>query len=80
VARGWESKSVELQQEDATLITAEPKRALTPEQRGIESRKQGLRLSRSRILEQIRSVENPRYRKILEQALAEVEEQIMRLS
>jgi len=79
VARGWESKSVELQQEDATLTTPEPKRDLTPEQKGIESRKQGLKLSRSRILEQIRSVENPRYRTILEQALAELDEQIMRL-
>lgn len=79
MARGWESKSVELQQEDATLTTAEPKRDLTPEQRGIESRKQGLKLSRSRILEQIRSVENPRYRKILEQALAELDQRITRL-
>jgi hypothetical protein len=80
VARGWESKSVELQQQDATFTTAEPKPDLTPQQREIESRKQGLKLSRSRILEQIRSVENPRYRKILEQALAELDEQIMRLS
>ena len=78
VARGWESKSVELQQEDASLTT-EPKRDLTPEQKGLESRKQGLKLSRSRILEQIRSVENARYRKILEQALAELDKQIMRL-
>ena len=80
VARGWESKSVELQQEDATLTTAEPKRDLTPQQRVIESRKQGLKLSRSRILEQLHSVENPRYRKILEQALAELDQQIMELS
>jgi hypothetical protein len=80
VARGWESKSVELQQEDATLTTAEPKPDLTPQQRGIESRKQGLKLSRSRILEQLHSVENPRYRKTLEQALAELDEQIMRLN
>jgi hypothetical protein len=78
VARGWESKSVELQQEDESLTT-EPKRDLTPEQKGLESRKQGLKLSRSRILEQIRSVENARYRKILEQALAELDDQIMRL-
>ena len=78
MARGWESKSVELQQEDESLTT-EPKRDLTPEQKGLESRKQGLKLSRSRILEQIRSVENARYRKILEQALAELDEQLMRL-
>jgi len=79
VARGWESKSVELQQDDAGSATGEPKRHLTPEQREIESRKEGFKLSRSRILEQLQSTENPRYRKILEQALAVLDEQIARL-
>ena len=79
VARGWESKSVELQQDDATSSPGEPKRHLTPEQREIESRKEGLKLSRSRILEQLRSAENLHYRKILEQALAVLDEQITRL-
>jgi hypothetical protein len=78
VARGWESKSVELQQEDARSAD-EPKRHLTPEQREIESRREGLKLSRSRILEQIQSTENPRYRKILEQALAALDEQTIQL-
>jgi hypothetical protein len=79
VARGWESKSVELQQDDASSSTGEPKRRLTPQQRAIESRKEGLKLSRSRILEQLHSAENPRYRTILEQALAVLDEQIVRL-
>jgi hypothetical protein len=79
VARGWESKSVELQQEDARSAQ-EPKPRLTPEQREIESRKEGLRLSRNRILEQLHAAENPRYRKILEDTLAELDEQISRLS
>jgi hypothetical protein len=79
VARGWESKSVELQQDDARSA-AEPKRHLTPEQREIESRKEGLKLSRSRILEQLHSTQNPLYRKTLEQALAMLDEQISRLS
>jgi hypothetical protein len=79
VARGWESKSVELQQQDASLSAGEPKRHLTPEQKGIESRKEGLKLCRSRILEQLHTVQNYRYRKILEQALAELDEQIARL-
>jgi hypothetical protein len=78
VARGWESKSVELQQDDARS-TKEPKRRLTSEESAIESRKEGLKLSRSRVLEQLRSAENPRYRKILEQALAVLDEQITRL-
>jgi hypothetical protein len=79
VARGWESKAVESQQDDARLPAGEPKRRLTPEQREIQSRKEGLQLSRSRILEQLHSTENPRYRKILEQALAGLDEQIIRL-
>jgi hypothetical protein len=80
VARGWESKSVELQQDDASSSsTGERKRHLTPAQREIESRKEGLKLSRRRILEQLQSAENPRYRKILEHALAELDEQITRL-
>ena len=78
VARGWESKSVELQQDDARS-TAEPNRHLTPAQKEIESRQQGLKLSRSRVLEQLHSTENPLYRKTLEQALAALDEQISRL-
>jgi hypothetical protein len=78
VARGWESKSVELQQDDARSAV-EPKPRLTPEQREIESRKEGLKLSRSRILGQLRAAENPRYRKILEQTLGELDQQIGRL-
>jgi hypothetical protein len=79
VARGWESKSVELQQEDARSA-GEPKRHLTPEQREVEGRKKGLHLSRSRILEQLNSAENPRYRTTLEQALAALDEQISQLN
>jgi hypothetical protein len=78
VARGWESKSVEQQQDDARSPD-QPRRSLTAEQRETETRKEGLKLSRSRVLEQIHSAENPRYRKILEQALTELDEQISRL-
>ena len=79
VARGWESKSVELQQQEASLSSGDDRRRLTPEQKEIESHREGLKLSRSRILEQVRSAPNPRYRQILEQALAELDEQIVRL-
>jgi hypothetical protein len=78
VARGWESKSVELQQDDASP-TGEPKRSLTPEERKIESRKEGLKLSRSRILAQLQAATNPRYRTILEEELAAIDEQIVQL-
>lgn len=78
VARGWESKSVELQQDDARS-TEEPRRSLSLAQRKIESQKEGLKLSRSRILAQLDSATNPRYRQILGQALAEVDERITQL-
>jgi hypothetical protein len=78
VARGWESKSVELQQADARSAGQVNPR-LTPQQRKIESRRQGLKLSRSRILQQIEFAGNPHYRTVLQQALAELDEQISRL-
>jgi hypothetical protein len=79
VARGWESKSVELQQDDARSSAGKDKPRLTLQQKEIESRKEGLKLSRSRMIEQIRSTESPRYRKVLEQALAVLDQQISEL-
>jgi hypothetical protein len=75
VARGWESKSIELQQDDARA-PEEHKPRLSPKEKDIESRREGLRLSRSRVLEQIQSTGNARYRAILEQALAVLDEKI----
>jgi hypothetical protein len=79
VARGWESKSIESQQDDARS-TAEPKHRLSLQQRDLESRKQALQLARSRTLQQIHSTENPRYRTILERALKELDEQLAKLA
>jgi hypothetical protein len=75
VARGWESKSVELQQDEARS-SAEPKSRMTIEQKKNQARKEGLRLTRSRILAQLHSSENSRYRQMLERSLAEIEEQL----
>jgi hypothetical protein len=78
VARGWESKSVESQQDDAKS-TGEPGRRQTAGPKEAESRKESLKLSRSRMLEQLHAAEHPRYRKILEQALAAIDEQLRQL-
>jgi hypothetical protein len=79
VARGWESKSVEEQQAAANDTSAKPKPRLTSEQKVAECRKEGLRLSRSRIIQQIDAATNPRYREILTQALANLDDQIRAL-
>ena len=78
MARGWESKAVELQQEEAGTVQ-QTRRALSQEQRILESQKHGLELSRSRILQQMHPGTDPRYRKILEQALADLEQQLKKL-
>lgn len=79
MARGWESKSVEQQQAEATSPTDKTRRRLTPEQLAIQRRKQGLLLSRQRVLQQLEAAENPNHRKMLENALSDLDFQIAQL-
>jgi delta 1-pyrroline-5-carboxylate dehydrogenase len=75
MARGWESKSVE-QQQDEAASKKEHREVLTPEQIAERQRRQGLELSRQRILQQLQAACNPRHRQMLEAALAELEAQL----
>lgn len=79
MARGWESKSVEQQQAEATNPTDKTRRRLTPEQLAIQRSKQGLLLSRHRVLQQLEAAENPNHRKMLENALSDLDFQIAQL-
>lgn len=75
MARGWESKSVEQQQEEAA--TAKTRGApLTAEQAAAQQRRQGLLLSRQRVLQQLGAASNPRHRQMLETALADLDAQL----
>jgi hypothetical protein len=77
MARGWESKSVEEQQAGARANSFSPSRkARTPEEIARQKRNDALRLSRSRIVQQLESAENPNYRKTLEAALADLDRQL----
>jgi len=76
MARGWESKSVEQQQESAAFDEGPAKPRLTPAQIATEQRRQTLQLSRRRILQQLEVAPNPRHRQMLEAALADLDEQI----
>jgi hypothetical protein len=78
MARGWESKSVEQQQEEASSNTAKGPR-LTPEQIVEQQHRRGLELSRKRIAQQLEAATNPRHRQMLEAALQELERQIGKL-
>ena len=75
MGRGWESKSVEQQQEEAA--TRRTRGApLSAEQAANQKRRQGLLLSRQRILQQLEASSNPRHRQMLQAALADLDAQL----
>jgi hypothetical protein len=76
MARGWESKSVEQQQELASSDDRRKKVQLSPAQIAEQQRKNALELSRQRILQQLEVASNPRHRQMLEAALADLDAQI----
>jgi hypothetical protein len=79
VARGWESKAVEQQQEEAENARQRSKPLLTADQLARQREKQGLRLSRQRILQQLESAQNPNHRRMLESALADLDAKLARM-
>jgi hypothetical protein len=76
MARGWESKSVEQQQEDAKSAEGRKGQLLTPEQVAARQRRLGLELSRKRILQQLELATSPQHRQMLEAALADLDRQL----
>ena len=77
MARGWESKAVadqieegEARQQDAS------KPAVTVEQRMLKERFESLKLSRSRLLQQLEHARHPAHRDVLVNGLKAVEKEI----
>ncbi|HXO22171.1 MAG TPA: hypothetical protein VOA87_19815 [Thermoanaerobaculia bacterium] len=79
MARGWESKSVESQIEDAEA-RSNREEILTPEQRELRQKRQGLEMSRRRVLQEIAATRSALRRTSLEQALAFLDEEIAKLT
>ena len=80
MARGWESKSVESQIESAE----NPVRPSLAEQVPAEKlellrKKESLQLSRVRVLRELKTSQNPRYRNLMEKALADLNTELSRL-
>jgi hypothetical protein len=81
MARGWESKSVESQIESAEAREALAKLPkLTPEEADRKGKRESLELSRKRVLHDIETSRNPRYRATLEAALKHLDDKIAMLS
>lgn len=81
MARGWESKDVESQvdaAEERARLGKLPK--LTPEEAARNRERESLELSRKRVLRDIETSQNPRYRATLEAALKHLDEKIAALS
>ena len=76
MARGWESKSVEQQQADMGSPGGSNHPRLSPAQQDLNRKREGLLLSRQRLLQQLQSSTQPRHRHMVEQALAEIDRQL----
>ena len=81
MARGWESKSVESQIESAEDAGQLPDAAFRPDPQTVqlEYKRDGLVMSRTRVLHDIESAGNPRYRAQLEAALSYLDQEIAKL-
>jgi len=76
MARGWESKSVE-QQQEAMSERKEPAGArLSPAEQQRNRKHQGLLLSRQSLLQQLQVASSPPRRQMLKQAIAELDRQL----
>lgn len=73
MARGWESKSVETQQAEAAEKAGPHRSQMSPQEASRQRHLENLRLSRQNILQQLERVHDSRHRRMLEEALAELQ-------
>jgi hypothetical protein len=80
MARGWESKSVEAQQAEATEPSSKTRATrLSPEEAARAREKENLRLARQRVLQQLETSEDERHQRLLRDSLTAVEEKLRKL-
>ncbi|MGA2965400.1 MAG: hypothetical protein ABSD64_04255 [Terriglobales bacterium] len=79
MARGWESKSVEQQQEEVSERRNAVRAPLSPGEQQRNRQRGGLLLSRKRLTQQLQAASNPRHRHMLEQAVADLDRQLSSL-
>jgi hypothetical protein len=76
MARGWESKSVEQQQEEMSEQRKPVREPLSLGEQHRNQKREGLLLSRGRLTQQLQAATNPRHRQMLEQSIAELDSQL----
>ncbi|HEY0724047.1 MAG TPA: hypothetical protein VGD41_08715 [Pyrinomonadaceae bacterium] len=81
MARGWESKSIADQIEEGESRQQQGfKVEITPEQRVLRERLDSLKLSRSRLLQQLERATHPAHRNVLLNGLRAVEKEVEEVS
>lgn len=78
MARGWESKSVESQQDDAASRRATPP-PVSPEEAARRAERATLMLARSRAMSDLQQACAAAHRAMLEQAIADLDVRLARL-
>lgn len=78
MARGWESKAIEAQQ-DAAADTGPAAPPITPQEAARKATRATLMLARSRALADLQRACAPAHRAMLEQAIADLEQRIAAL-
>ena len=80
MARGWESKSVASQMESAeTHVHHSSNEHIPAEEMELLRKRESLNLSRTRVLRELEASQNPRYRNLMEKALADLNAELKRL-
>jgi hypothetical protein len=80
MARGWESKSIEAQQEEASQHHESRKPRLTREAADRLRAKESLRLSLNRVLQQLENNSDARRRSMLEEARNDLQRKLEELA
>jgi len=76
MARGWESKSVEAQQAEASEKSVQPRPPMSAEEAARWRKQESLRLTRQTVLQQLEASTNPRRRQQLQNSLADLDEKL----
>jgi galactokinase len=80
MSRGWESKDVESQQEEAASKRAAARQTpLSAEQVRLQAERNSLELSRTRVLKDLAAATHPRRREQLEAALKHLDRKLAEL-
>ncbi len=79
MARGWESKSVEQQQEARRADAAAIHETISPEERARRAEIDTVKMSRARVVQQLEHCHDPRYEKMLRSALADLDSRLAQL-